>query len=227
MSNFLIFIILSFSTLALAVTETPTGIPLDTEWKLKLNEFASKHVVHQSWGYPHSERNFQNTLKLAKLEGIKLDEDILFAASFLHDLGGLPPYEQEGVDHGKRSADIGIPLLISFGFPEHKLEEVREVIIGHVYYGPKPSGAMARLFRDADILDFLGTMGIARLLAANAELGDKPAITNSIKTIKALMEKLPKELSSKSSKAEAKVRLKEMNKFLQTFDAYTYSGQAL
>lgn len=106
--------------MAFAQTFTATGIPLDAECKVKLNDFAVENIVHQSWGYPHAERNYHSTLKLAELEGIEVDKDVLFAAALLHDLGGLPPYEQEGVDHGVRSAEIGIPLLLSFGFPKNK-----------------------------------------------------------------------------------------------------------
>lgn len=222
---FLLTLIFAFS--AWSNPTTPTGITLDKEWKVKLNDFAVKNVVHQSWGYPHAERNFQNTLMLARAEKIEVDEDILMAAAFLHDLGGLPPYEIEGVDHGVRSAEIGIPLLISWGFPESKTEAVKEIIVGHIYYGPIPQNPVARLFRDADILDFLGAIGISRILAANLELGNKPAIENSIKTMQKLMEKLPSELASKTAKAEAKKRVKEMNSFLKTLKTYTFNDQAI
>lgn len=226
--NKILLIALSFFSLnVLANQVTPTGIVLDKEWKVKLNEFAVKHVIHQSWGYPHAERNFHNTVKLAQAEKIEVDEDILMAAAFLHDVGGLPPYEMEGVDHGVRSAEVGLPLLQSWGFPEEKLESVKEIIVGHIYYGPIPANPVARLFRDADILDFLGSIGISRILAANLELGSKPAIENSIITITKLMEKLPQELASKSAKAEGKKRLKEMELFLQTLKAYTFNGRAI
>lgn len=90
-----------------------------------------------------------------------------------------------------------------------------------------PEGRVAQLFRDADILDFLGSIGVARILAANLELGKEPAIKNSIKTMQALMQNLPKELSSNSAKIEGKKRLKEMKDFLNTLSAYTISGQAI
>ncbi len=227
MSKLLLIALCFLSFSVLANQSTPTGIVLDKEWKVKLNEFAVKYVVHQSWGYPHAERNFHNTVKLAQAEKIEVDEDILMAAAFLHDVGGLPPYEMEGVDHGVRSAEVGIPLLQSWGFPEEKLELVKEIIVGHIYYGPIPANPVAKLFRDADILDFLGTIGISRILAANLELGSKPAIENSIITMTKLMEKLPQELASKTAKAEGKKRLREMELFLQTLKTYTFKGRAI
>lgn len=226
MNKIILIALLVLSGALNAATITPTGIPLDKSWKVKLNDFAVKNVVHQSWGYPHAERNFQNTLRLAKLEGIEVDQDVLLAAALLHDIGGLPPFEREGVDHGVRSAEIAEPFLASIGFPMNKIEAVKEIIIGHVYYGPKPQGVVAQLFRDADILDFLGAMGVSRILAANLELGKTPAIENSIKTLKTMMEKLPNELSSNSARGEAVVRLREMRSFLKTLESYSFNGRA-
>ena len=224
--NKLLVVFLIMLKVSYAATVTPTGIPLDKSWKVKLNDFALKNVVHQSWGYPHAERNFHNTLSLAKLEGIAVDGDVLLAAALLHDIGGLPPFEQVGVDHGIRSAEVAEPLLLSIGFPANKIEAVKEIIIGHIYYGPKPTSAIAQLFRDADILDFLGAMGVSRILAANLELGKNPAVENSIKTLRTMMEKLPGELSSQSAKAEATIRLREMRAFLTTLERYSFQGRA-
>ena len=81
---FLVILLISFS--AFSFETTPTGISLDKEWKVLLNQYAKKSVVHQSWGYSHSERNYQNTVLLANSENIIIDLDVLFAAAFLHEL---------------------------------------------------------------------------------------------------------------------------------------------
>jgi len=107
-----------------------------------------------------------------------------------------------------------------------KLDDVKEVIEGHIYYGPMPKSILAKLFRDADILDFLGVMGISRLLAANLELGKKPEIINSVKTINALMTKIPLELYSTSAIVDSKNRLNEMDHFLKLLDGYSFGGKA-
>ena len=61
--------LLPFSTHAWSTPTTPTGILLDTPWKLSLQEFAKKNVVHASWGYSHSERNYHNTKWISQIEG--------------------------------------------------------------------------------------------------------------------------------------------------------------
>lgn len=227
MYKFVIFAILILSSrLSWSSSATPTGIILDTPWKEKLNEFAVANVIHPSWGYSHAERNFHNTKWIAEKEGFKIDEDVLLAAAFLHDVGGLSKYEKEGVDHGVRSAEVGIPLLRTWGFPEEKLGLVEELIIGHIYYGPAPQHPWSKAFRDADMLDFLGMMGISRILAATNELGSYPTIKNSVNSLNKLMSKIENEFSYASSKSEGDRRLKESRSILKKLEAYSFKGNA-
>lgn len=224
-----ILIVLSlcfFMTNGFAQSTTPTGIKLDRAWKISLNEFAVKNVVHASWGYSHSERNYHNTKKISDTENLQIDEDVLLAAAFLHDVGGLPGFEKEGVDHGVRSAEVGIPLLRSWGFPETKLAMVEQIIIDHIYYGSKPTHPWAQAFRDADMLDFLGVMGVSRILAATLEMGTYPAIKNSVDTIIVLSKKLPPEFSFPSSKKEGSKRLLETQAFLKNLQNYSFNTKA-
>lgn len=208
--------------------KTPTGIALDTSWKKKLNTFALENIVHPAWGYTHSERNYHNTIKIAEAEGVLVDEDVLFAAAFLHDLGGLPKFEIPNVDHGVRSAELAEKLLKSFGFPEEKIGHVKEVIIGHVYHQPKPSSDLARAFRDADIVDFLGSLGIARLLAATNELGSTGvgSIYQSLEIAKKLRDQLPKQLSFEVSQTISQKRIKEGNQILKLLEKESLGGLA-
>jgi|GEM_PF-786635 len=205
---------------------TPTGIPLNSAWKKELNQFAIQNVVHPAWGYSHAERNYHQTLKIASTEGIAVDEEVVFAAAFLHDIGGLPAFEVASVDHAVRSAEIAIPLLQKMGFPPAKLDAVKQMILGHTYYGPKPTDAAAQAFRDADMLDFLGPMGVSRLLAATAELGETPTIQNAVLSIRKLEKDLPQQFSYPSSKVEAQKRIQEADDFLSKLDAYSYGGNA-
>ncbi len=210
------------------VDKTPTGIPLDTNWKIKLNTFAIENVKHAAWGYSHSERNYHNTIKLAESEGLQIDVDVLLAASFLHDLGGLAKFEISGVDHGVRSAQLAEKLLRSFGFPEEKIASVNEVIIGHVYHQPRPESDLALAFRDADILDFLGVLGVARLLSATNEL--KPSeigsIDYSLSVAKKMEDTLFKKLTFETSKKIAKRKISESDLLFKILKKDSLGGLA-
>ena len=136
-----------------------TGIQLDSSWRRQVYAFVIDNGSHPAWGVAHSERDFQLAGRLARNEGIKMDEDALFAAAFLHDIGALPQYFKPDVDHAARSAELAEPLLRQWGFPMEKWPLVKELILGHNYYAPAPAGRAALAFRDADILDFLRSIG--------------------------------------------------------------------
>ncbi|MDB5101425.1 MAG: hypothetical protein JWM80_5846 [Cyanobacteria bacterium RYN_339] len=212
---------------ARADNATPTGLPLDAPWKQQEYAFAVKNVKHPAWGLSHAERDLQIALALAAQERLAVDRDVLFAAAYLHDLGGLKGFEKEGVDHGVRSAELAEPLLKAWGFPMAKFPKVKDVIMGHVYYGPAPTGDEARVFHDADLLDFLGTMGVIRLLAATQDGGPDATMAGGLKTAKQFATELPRKLTTAAAREQAKTRVAEMNAFFQTLDPYTYDGNAL
>ena len=216
------------------VPTTSTGIPLDTAWKVKLWDYARANVRHPAWGLAHSERDYQLAASLADEEGVPLDRDALLAAALLHDLGGLDGFAQTGVDHAVRSAALAQPLLSGWGFPMEKWPTVKEIVVGHTYYGPEPVSAGAFAFRDADILDFLGALGAARLYGAVRDL--KPAnapsdfvalLDRPTATLKSFLKSLPARLHSAAARKRAEPRVVELKAFLDAVDVESLGGNAL
>lgn len=224
------FALLMISGVAMAesVSETATGILLDSSWKQQVYDYANANVKHPSWGITHSERNYQVSVTLANKEGFTIDHDVLFVASFLHDLGGIHPHEVDGVDHAARSVELIEPLLQKWGFPMQKFTQVKEMILGHTYYGPKPESQPALAFRDADILDFLGAIGIARILAITQEPGRTDGtLTPVVNILKSFAKSLPGKCSLKACVTIAEPRKKELDQFLLNLDEQSFSGKAL
>ena len=221
------FCLLPMTSIASNQQATATGIPLDRSWKVKVYRFALEHVNHPAWGLTHSERDYQITVDLASREKKHIDKDVIFAAAFLHDVGGLPPYDEKGVDHAVRSVQVVEPLLKEWGFPSSKIDLVKETILKHVYYGKAGLSLEAILFRDADILDFIGPMGIARILSVTLESKKPALISNSIATLRKFAKEMPEKLTSEMARQDSKKRVKEMNRFLDSFQAYTYDGKAM
>lgn len=203
-----------------------SGIALDCPWKMAVHEFAVQKVRHPSWGLAHSERNYHQALALAAAEGRAVDADALLAAAYLHDLGGLAGFEVDGVDHAVRSAELAEPLLRAWGFPMEKWALVREIILGHTYYGPAPQGFEALCFRDADLLDFLGAIGVARLTAATQELGQEPTLATPFAVAAKFATDLPPKLTTKAAQVEAIRRVAEMTAMISAVRAYTHGGTA-
>ena len=103
------------AAVAAPLTATPAGIPLDSPWRRAVYEQANPHLQHPSWGVRHSERNYVLGMALAEAEGLTVDADVLFAAAFLHDWGGIAPFAVAGVDHAARSVELAEPFLYFCG----------------------------------------------------------------------------------------------------------------
>jgi uncharacterized protein len=202
--------------------QTLTGIPLGAPWKAKLYEFARNKLKHPAWGWTHSERDYRLAMEIAAKEGLAIDPDILFAAAFTHDIGAIGDFQKEGVDHADRSVEIAEPMLREIGFPSDKLPMVREAILGHMHDKVPGAPPEAILLHDADTLDFLGTVGVARRLAVTCAATD---YSPGLARIREFADRLPGRLVTKSAKSMSAPRVEEMRKFLATLDAETFNGQ--
>lgn len=205
---------------AAAMTATPAGIPLDTAWRRAVYEQANTHLQHPSWGVRHSERNYVLGMALAEAEGLTLDADVLFAAAFLHDWGGIAPFAVAGVDHAARSVELAEPFLTEAGFPMEKFPAVRAAILGHMY-DKEPEGAEAVVLHDADALDFLGALGAARLLAATA---DRPDYDQALGRIERFAVDIPPRLKTAAAREMATERVARMTGFLAQVRRETPEG---
>lgn len=199
---------------------TPAGIPLDSAWRRAVYEQANTHFQHPSWGVRHSERNYVLGMALAEAEGLTVDADVLFAAAFLHDWGGIAPFAAAGVDHAAGSVELAEPFLTGAGFPMEKFPAVRAAILGHMY-DKEPEGAEAVVLHDADALDFLGALGAARLLAATA---DRPDYDQALGRIERFAVDIPPRLKTAAARDLATQRVAVMTDFLAQLRRETPEG---
>ncbi len=205
---------------AAAPTATPAGIPLDSSWRRAVYEQANTHFLHPSWGVRHSERNYVLGMALADAEGLTVDPDVLFAAAFLHDWGGIGRFAVAGVDHAVRSVELAEPFLTEAGFPMDKFPAVRAAILGHMY-DKEPEGSEAIVLHDADALDFLGALGAARLLAAT---GERPDYDQALGRIQRFAVDIPPRLKTVAARGMAAQRVAMMTEFLAQVRRETPEG---
>ena len=188
-------------------------------WRDSIRAFAEAHLQHTAWGPAHARRDYETTLALARAEKITVDDDALYAAAYLHDMGGIPPYAIPGVDHGDRSIQLVDSILRGAGFPMEKAPLVKEIIDHHQYYRPPDTLAVAILFRDADILDFLGAIDIARILSLTTRERFTPDLPHAIDVIRKNMLEMPALLQTNAARREAQHRIREMQSFLDALAA--------
>ncbi len=201
-------------------------IPIDKPWKRAVVDFAAKHLQHSAWGFGHSQRNLLLSLSLAREEGLTVDADVLFAAAFLHDMGGFPAFEKKGVDHAVRSAELVDTILKSAGFPMEKLEAVKGTILAHTYYNPKPPATPEEtVFRDADVLDFIGAMGIARILSVTERESFTPTLKDAVAAVGQMRGSMPAKLTTKVARKEGVTRVAEMDAYFRALGREAFGNR--
>ena len=107
--------------------------------------------------------------RLGKAEGADLE--IVRAAALLHD-GGRGQAEARGLDHAAFAANRVREILA--GQPPEKIEAVVHAIAAHRFRsGPEPESLEAQVLFDADKLDAIGAVGIARVFAYGGAHGQR------------------------------------------------------
>jgi hypothetical protein len=184
-----------------------------TDWRTAVRKFAAEHFKQPAWGYSHSVRDYALARSLAAADRVKLDDDVLFAASFLHDIAAFPPWENEKLDHSDVGADAVVKILQDYGFPISKIEAVRGAIRTHMFYRD-PIGPEALYLHDADALDWLGAIGVARIIALADPMGGPPDGPAVIKMLDENLEKVPSRVLSPAGRAQVPRRKTELQEFL-------------
>jgi uncharacterized protein len=172
--------------------------------------------THPVYGYAHCLRVFALAEELAASEGVSYDVEILRAAALLHDVGLYKAYAlREPPDHAKRSAVVASRILHDWDFPPQASQAVIEAIEHHPPGAPTSTASETILLKDAVGLDYLGAIGISRMLAMVGTEDDVPDIPTAIWNAESLRQKIPDLLVLQSSKDLAARRIREMEDFLE------------
>jgi hypothetical protein len=150
---------------------------------------------------------------LAAADHAALDDDVLYAAAFLHDMAAFPPWEDLKVDHSDVGARVVDTVLKGSGFPMAKIDAVRDAIRTHMYYRD-PVGPEALYLHDADALDWLGAIGVARIMALVDPHGGNPDAPKAVAMLTDNLNKVPARVLSPAGRARLPERKAELEKFL-------------
>jgi HD superfamily phosphodiesterase len=187
--------------------------PPAQDWRASVRELALSHFKNPAWGYSHCLRDYALAKELAAADHAAIDDDVLFAAAYLHDMAAFPPWEDVKVDHSDVGARLVDTVLKGTGFPMEKIEAVRGAIRTHMYYRD-PVGAEALYLHDADALDWLGAIGVARILALVDPHGGSPDAPKAVAMLIDNLNKVPSRVLSPAGRARVPERQAELEKFL-------------
>jgi HD domain len=198
---------------AIAAEPAPS-ISATGDWHATVRSFALQHFKNPAWGYSHSQRDYALARDLAAADHVTLDDDVVFAASYLHDMAAFPPWENEKLDHSDVAADIVGTILKGTGFPMTKLDAVRAAIRTHMYYRD-PVLPEAVYLHDADALDWLGAIGVARIMALVDPNGGDPTGPKAVAMLEDNLAKVPTRVVSPAGRAMMPHRKAELEQFLK------------
>ena len=202
--------------IAVAVAQTAASQPgpaAPADWRAGVRDLAAKHFKNPAWGYSHCMRDYALARELAAADHAAVDDDVLFAAAYLHDLAAFKPWENDKLDHSDVAADIVGTILKGTGFPMAKIDAVRGAIRTHMYYRD-PVGPEALYLHDADALDWLGAIGVARIIALVDPNGADPDGPKAVKMLEDNLQNVPARVLSPAGKAMVPPRKAELETFL-------------
>lgn len=142
-------------------------------WLLELT--ANALVQEKSLDAAHDVDHVARTMALAERIHAHEGGDLptILAAVALHDIG-QERERRDGGDHAVISAEMAAGLLTDTRFPQYAIPAVQQAIREHRTTGAsKPKSLEGRIVYDADKLDSLGAVGIARLYCITGLLGQK------------------------------------------------------
>ena len=177
--------------------------------------------------FEHIMRVYKNAKKICKQE--KVNEKLILSAVLLHDIVSYPKSDKRSKLSSLESAKKSKQVLKKYDFSKEEITIISDAIRDHSFSQNRvPETLEGKILQDADRLDALGAIGIARVFATGGSLrrpfydiGDpfcKKRIPNDkIWTIDHFFQKLFKLeslMNTKSGKREAKKRTMVLKEFL-------------
>jgi uncharacterized protein len=156
-------------------------------------------------------------------QGMEFDDDILFAAAWMHDLGVFlghrpdDPGQLARWDHVPYTIARTKELLTGWGFPVDKLEAVAEAIRTHQPQD-NPERIEAILLRDADILEQLGAIGALRALVKVGRDTRYETFSSVLPVLRGAVEQLPGKLRLAASRDLAVPRVELLRLFISSIE---------
>lgn len=177
--------------------------------------------------FAHIMRVYKNAQMICKKE--RVNEKLVLSAVLLHDIISYPKFDKRSKLSSIQSAEKSKKILKKFNFNSEEIQIISDAIREHSFSQNKiPATIVGKILQDADRLDALGAIGIARVFTVGGS--EKRPFYNvkdpfcknrtpddKIWTLDHFYKKLLKLeslMNTKSGKIEAKKRTKILNNFL-------------
>lgn len=169
----------------------------------------------------HVMRVYNLCMVLAGYE-VDVDLEVLIPAALLHDIARVEEIEDKTgkTDHAVLGSEMAGGILKNLNYDNEKIEKIKHCILAHRYRtGNEPSSIEAKILFDADKIDAIGAVGIARTFMLSGQCGQRLSLGNSIEeylAVNTTENGRIKDLSKHSALIEYEVKLKKIPDKLYT-----------
>jgi uncharacterized protein len=141
---------------------------LDTVKQMAVKRFQGARGSHH---WDHTLRVYRLCKHIGTAEGV--DMNVLLAAAYLHDIGRKYQDDSDGaVCHAEKGARLAGPLVERLPLAKIQKQNIIHCIRSHRFRGNhEPGSPEARVLFDADKLDAIGAVGVARAFLFAGEVG--------------------------------------------------------
>ena len=172
--------------------------------------------------FGHQPRLYHLTLQVGA--GQHYDDDVVFAAAWMHDLGVFVGHRPEdlavltGWDNTAYAMEKAPAILAQCGFPPSLIPAVVEAIRTH-QPSASPTTLEGVILRDADILEQLGAVGILRMVCKIGRDTRYAVFADALRTLQRSLDTLPGLLRLETARQMAEPRLRVLRAFLEAAEA--------
>ena len=190
----------------------------------KIIELIKDKMTYAAHDFDHVMRVYHTCFSLAGNE-TSIDYDILIPAVLLHDIARSQEDEDRTgqIDHAVLGAEMAEEILKQLGYDSDQIEKIKHCIKAHRFRsGFLPETIEAKILYDADKLDVLGAVGIARSFMLAGKHGERLFIDTDLNDYSAAnigVNGRVKDLSKHSSNIEFELKLKKIPEKLYTAKA--------
>jgi|Deesub1362A_J573_1020465.scaffolds.fasta_scaffold00086_73 uncharacterized protein len=172
----------------------------------------SKNQQSPAHRFDHAKRVMIRALHLAEAYGG--DKELVAAAALLHDVEET--YDAKD-GHAERSAQKAEEFLREAGFNQLETEKIKELIKSHSSEDDVDAQSIeAKILFDADKLDGIGAIGIARVFMYAGKLG--MGVGEAVEWYRSKIEKARKRLYTEEARKIAEENLKFVEWFLKELE---------
>jgi len=191
---------------------------------------AARMATDAAHDLAHLDRVWANCLDIAKHEAAP-NMRVLLGATYLHDLVNLAKNDPQRDQASQLAAKDAAPILGRLGYSDSETDAARHAIQSHSFSaGIEPKSAEARILQDADRLDAIGAIGIARTFAVAGALklalydpqdpfAERRPLNDRLWALDhwpVKLFRLPQTMKTKTGRDIARARVAEMRRFAES-----------